>query len=397
MHGRPLTIDEYALGFALTSELIKYPTYWPVLNQVHRQYTEDPSSIAGASIQYLDKFETSDTLNNLPYPDYDDTGFFPRKRLEADLKKKILGRHPVITVLGDGGDGKSAVTLQTVFGLLSSNDHDFDAIIWVSAKSSKLTGPEIERIRTKITNSTAVFEEVSGLFEDEASDPMQRVLTLMKENKVLLIIDNLETIIDKKIKQFAEDVPGESKLVLTSRVPLGSDLTVHVGPFTENEALSFLRVLVHSFNIKALMKESDERLKYYAARLFNRPLLLKWFALGVLSGLNPANIVSDPKEALKFCLENVFDKLTPNAQKHLAALASLPRPASFAILAHVTDEDALLIESGLAELMRYAIIEQVSQNEHEIEFQVKPFAKAYLVRVLKLKSNSLDSNIKCNG
>ena len=122
--------------------------------------------------------------------------------------------------------------------------------------------------------------------------------------------------------------------------------------------------------------------------------MLKWFALSVLSGLNPSSIVSDPKEALTFCLENVFDKLTPNAQKQLAALASLPRPASLAVLAYVTDEDALSLESGLAELMRYAIIEQVSQNEHEIEFQVKPFAKAYLVRVLKMKSNSTEAVLK---
>lgn len=75
-------------------------------------------------------------LNNLPRVEYDDTGFVPRPKLEADLKKKILGRHPVVTVLGEGGNGKSALTLQTAYRLLNSDDHNFDAIIWVTAKAS---------------------------------------------------------------------------------------------------------------------------------------------------------------------------------------------------------------------------------------------------------------------
>jgi hypothetical protein len=87
----------------------------------------------------------TEVLNNLPRVDYDDTGFVPRFKLEADLKKKILGRHPVVTVLGEGGNGKSALTLQTAYRLLNSNDHNFDAIIWVSAKATILTLQEIVR------------------------------------------------------------------------------------------------------------------------------------------------------------------------------------------------------------------------------------------------------------
>ncbi|WP_170787080.1 tetratricopeptide repeat protein [Ruegeria lacuscaerulensis] len=394
MHGRPLTIDEYSKAFALTSELIKYPVYWPKLTEVHKRYSKDPNSITEAAIQYLDDFGFSDTFHNLPLPDYEDTGFFPRKKLEAELKKKILGRHPVVTVLGDGGDGKTAVTLQTLYGLLSSNDHDFDAIIWVSAKSSRLTASEIERIETEITNSMAVFGEIAGLFEENSGDPMERVLALMGENKILLVIDNLETIIDKKIKKFAEDIPGESKLVLTSRIPLGSDLAVHVDPFGDSEAISFLRVLTSTYNIKPLKKAGDEELKHFATRLHNKPLLLKWFALGVLSGLNPSTIVRNPQKALKFCLENVFDALSAQTKRHLSALVSLPRAASIAVLEHVTEDDVLLLEASLAELMRFAIVEQVSETKYETAFQIKPLAKAYLVRVLKASSRDSEEILK---
>ncbi len=394
MHGRPLTIEDYAKAFALTSELIKSPGYWGKLSEVQQRYSKDPESIAEAAVRHLDTFDFSETFHNLPLPDYEDTGFFPRQKLEKELKRKILGRHPVITVLGDGGDGKTAVTLQTLYGLLSSNDHDFDAIIWVSAKSSKLTGAEIERIETQITNSMAVFGEIANLFDENSEDPMQRVRTLMEENKVLLVVDNLETVIDERIRRFAEDIPGESKLVLTSRIPLGSDLSVNVEPFGDAEAISFLRVLISTYNIKALKKEKDDRLKYFTTRLHNKPLLLKWFALGVLSGLNPSSIVSNPQKALKFCLENVFDALSSQAKKHLSALVSLPRAVSLPVLEHVTKDDVQKLEASLAELMRFAIVEQISDNKYEIEFQIKPLAKAYLVRVLKATSKDADELLK---
>jgi LuxR family transcriptional regulator, glucitol operon activator len=394
MHGRPLTIDEYAAGFALTNELMRSQIFWPKLSAAFRRYTEDPASLAETAVQYLDEFGQPETFNNLPFPDYEDTGFFPRKRLEAELKKKILGRHPVITVLGDGGDGKTAVTIQTLYGLLASNEHDFDAIIWVSAKSSKLIGKEIERIENAITSSMEIFGEVARLFEVDVDDPMERVLSLMESNKILLVIDNLETVIDKTVQRFAEDIPGQSKLLLTSRIPLGSDLSIQVDPFSDNEALSFLRVLISTYNVKALSSETDMKLKHYAKRLHNKPLLLKWFALGVLSGLNPSSIVGNPENALKFCMENVFDALSSTAKNHLSAISVLPGPCSIPILAHVTEDEPGTIEASIAELSRHSIIERASENQYESCYQIKPLAKSYLVRVLKTRAKDSEDILR---
>jgi LuxR family glucitol operon transcriptional activator len=390
MHGRPLTIDDYAKAFALTSELLKSPSYWPVLRSNHLTYTEKPQSLVEQAIQYLKDFGSVEAYNNLPVPDYEDTGFFPRQKLEAELRKKILGRHPVITVLGDGGDGKTAVTLQTLYGLLSANDHGFDAIIWVSAKSSKLTGAEIARIETEITSSIAAFGEIVHLFEGEVADPLARLTRLMSENKILLVIDNLETIIDDNIRKFAEDIPGQSKLILTSRIPLGHDLSVNVQPFNEREAINFLRVLIKTYEIEYLRSEPDERLKFYSGRLHNKPLLLKWFALGVSSGLSPSSIVSNPEVALRFCLENVFEALSIRTKRHLSAMALLPQPASMSVLEFITDDDIFLLEASLAEAMRFAIVEQKVEIGSEITFQIRPFAKAYLVRVMKSAPKDAD-------
>jgi LuxR family transcriptional regulator, glucitol operon activator len=385
MHGRPLTTEEYSLGFSLANEFLASPAYWPDLHATYRLYNDDPKTFLSTSVALLEEDVSGEVLNNLPIPDYDDTGFLPRPELEKDLKKKILGRHPVVTVLGDGGNGKTALTVQTLYGLLQSNDHNFDAIVWVSAKSTKLTVGEITRIEGAITDSLGLFEEVAELFEPGDETPLDRVRRLLGNNRILLVIDNLETVLDESIRDFASDVPGESKILFTSRVPLGSDLSVTVEGFSEKEANAYLRRLIDAYDIKAMKTESAERLSIYVNRLGRKPLLIKWLALGVSSGLDPDKITANPEMALQFCMENVFDRLSNETHQVLAAMSVVPTAVSASIIQHITSFTDDSVERALAELLRFALIERVSSSEYERTYQIKPFSRAYLVKVLKTK------------
>lgn len=396
MHGRPLTVDEYARAFALIDELKRAPQYFPELVSSVLASEEDPRKFIASVSAIFDDSSFYGVFNNLPVPDYDDTGFFSRPQLEAELKRKILGRHPVITVLGDGGNGKTALTLQVLYGLLNSNDHGFDAIVWVSAKSSRLTITEVERIGNAISNSLELFNEVASVFENDVSDPRERVKILLENNKILLVIDNLETVLDDSIVDFASDIPGESKVVFTSRVPLGSDLSVNVGAFSEGEGISYLRALINAYGIDSLRKQKNEELKFFTSRLGNKPLLIKWFSLGVVAGLSPNNIVKNPVTALKFCMENIFESLSENAKSVVSVLIALPRPASLAVLQHVSSISAARIEMAIAELLKFSIVEDVKNNKYETNYQVKPFARAYAVRVLHVLGDVSTSEILSN-
>jgi LuxR family glucitol operon transcriptional activator len=390
MHGRPLTLDDYVCGFAFGNDLSKRSDIWPGLAASLTALQKNPDAIISQAVIVLEEDHSTAVLYNLPKVDYDDTGFVPRPRLEAELKKKILGRHPVITVLGEGGNGKTALTLQTAYRLVYSQDHDFDAIIWVSAKSSELTVKEIKRISEAITTSIDLFESIAE-FEPGAEDPISRVKRFLTENKILLIIDNLETILDPRIRKFAEDVPGHSKLVFTSRVPLGGDLAVRVDEFTETEAERFLRRLIDAHSIESLKRLASDTLQRHLKRLNYKPLLIKWFALGVLSGLAPETITRNPELALRFCLENVVDTLNEQTKKVAMAFAIVSGSHSALIIQVLTDLPSTDVEAAIATLLRYALIEDASRNPYERTYSMRAFARSYLSRIEKAQPEFVTS------
>ena len=390
MHGRPLTVDDYALGFALGNDLNKRPDIWRELSSSLSEMNNKPEAIISKAVLLLDDERSSAVLHNLPKADYDDTGFMPRQKLENDLKNKILGRHPVITVLGDGGNGKTALMLQTAYRLVYSQDHDFDAIIWVTAKSSQLTTKEIRRISDAITSSIEVFEQVAE-FEPGDDNPMQRVRRLLEQNKVLLIIDNLETVLDPLMREFSEDIPGQSKLVFTSRVPLGSDLSLKVNSFSEAESETYLRRLIDAYDIKSLRNVSKELIKKHLKILNYKPLLIKWFALGVLSGLSPESITRNPEIALRFCLENVIEALSSQAKRVAIAFATIPGSHPAIILQHLTELPSEDVEASIATLLTYGLIEDDSKDPYERTYSMPSFAKSYLSRIEKTQNTVIEA------
>jgi LuxR family glucitol operon transcriptional activator len=382
MHGRPLNIEEYAAGFRFAQELLSKSARWPNLQKNYIDYTKSPEMFASRAVSLLDAPPDFGVLNNLPLPDYDDTGFFPRKELERLLKNRILGRYPVVTVLGDGGNGKTALTLQTLYSLIESNDHQFDLIIWFSAKTSALSVEGVRAIADSVTSSSTI---ISGAAEYEPGDdpPIIRLRRLLEQNRVLLVIDNLETVTGGLIQELVEDVPGESKILLTSRVPIGGDLPINVPELSEEEGRRFLRTVAEAHSVAVLKGLSNERLDFFVSRLSFKPLLIKWFVLGVKSGLDPNAIIANPKVALRFCLENVIDKLSPAAQAVSVVLATVRASISAAVIKEISLLTSLHVEEGLVELVRFGLVDAEDPNGVDRVFKLRQFVSSYIARIVE--------------
>lgn len=379
MHGRPITVDDQILITAVANEFRSKPELWKNLSHVLGLLKDDPNKLSALIGDFFDGEITTETLHNLPTAEYNDTGFVRRKPLETRLMKRIESRNPVITVTGEGGNGKSALVMQMAYNLVKKNDHGYDAIIWVSAKASRLTTHEIIRIDNAITDSLSLFGAVADDFEPGEQSPIDRVYKLLEDNTVLLIIDNLETVLDDKILEFAEDIPGDSKLVFTSRLPLGVGVSLSVEAFSKDEALTYFHALVDAYDTKALRGYSEGQILSFIEKLHFKPLLLKWFVIGVNSGLNPRAIINSAKLPFEYCMESVLDKLSENAKKVCAALSLLPDGQSPNVVQSVTGLPISEVEEAFLKLTQFSLIAPDKGSGHSNSYTLGLLVQNFLI------------------
>jgi LuxR family transcriptional regulator, glucitol operon activator len=163
-HSRPLHEDDLAnfldlSKYALT-EFAKLN--WEQLADFKRKIDNDPTFVLRLEIP--DFWRTGDETihHNIPLPDYDDTSFLGRVDERKDVKKYLLGHHPVITIVGEGGVGKSALAMQCTYDLMDLGEEcPFDAMVWVSLKTRVLTARGVESIRDSVVNVLGVMQDLA--------------------------------------------------------------------------------------------------------------------------------------------------------------------------------------------------------------------------------------------
>lgn len=358
------------------------PKEWPNTADIINAIATNPDVIS----QYDKNFEIEDVstvLHNLPAPEFEDTGFLGRREQVDELDKAIRGPYPVITILGVGGVGKTALAVHAAYALAERTDCPFDAIIWTSAKTTRLTRVDIEQINGAIKDSIGIASDALMQFGVSTTDnPFADLLDLLSSFKVLLFIDNLETILDQRIRDFVKEVPPGSKIVFTSRIGLGAfDFTIPLGSLPGKESDRYFRRVAKVWNQDALASLPKDQVKAYCTRLDNNPLGIKWFTQAVAAGASPQVLVANPQQLLKFCLENILDKLTSDAKDVLEALAITGRnqtPAALTFLCEVSTETC---QEALRVLFTSNLISiTAGQIGHDDKYQITPIALTYISR-----------------
>ena len=134
-------------------------------------------------------------------------------------------------VVGIGGVGKSALALAIAdyyrehYEELPLKER-FEAIIWISAKEEILTitgrkqsAPPgmifrtLEDMYTTIAQ-TLEREDITRAIPEEHDRLVQKVLSTQR---TLLIVDNLESVADERVKTFLRSLPLPTKCIITSR------------------------------------------------------------------------------------------------------------------------------------------------------------------------------------
>ncbi len=135
---------------------------------------------------------------------------------DSDLKtvKKLVAEHRLTTVIGPGGSGKTRLATETARTMLA----DWPDGVWLVELAPSSADEDVAQAAL-----TGLGLRDALLGTATSNDPLDGLITAIRDREALLILDNCEHVIEAAAK-FADRVLGECRrvrILATSREPLG--------------------------------------------------------------------------------------------------------------------------------------------------------------------------------
>jgi len=326
-------------------------------------------------------------LANLP-------GKSPRYVPRPEMEERVLGelmleRHPIVTLTGAGGIGKTSLALEVLHRLAASDCRRYDLIIWLSARDIDLQPGGPKRVRPDVLS----LEDVSKLYVRLVSPssapspgvkPNEALATGLSSNTLgptLFVFDNFETL-TSPVEVFSwidTYIRPPNKVLITTRVrDFRGDYSLDVPGMTEKESGQLIREVAGALGIGGLLTPS------YIEEVFREshghPYVMK-ILLGEMAKagrhVKPERIVATQEEMLAALFERTFAHLTPAAQKVFLILCNwrslVAEPLLLAVLLRPENE-RVNVEAALEELTRSSLIEGIESPRDGQTFYSVPLA-----------------------
>lgn len=190
------------------------------------------------------------TYDNLPAPTY--SQFVMRPQAFAAVIDGLRQRTAALLIVGLGGNGKTSLAREVAARSLAGDPAvpPFDAIVWSSDKD-----------RAGTTNLSTVLDTIArtldypALAQLASAEKQHEVGQLLRRQRVLLVVDNVETITDQALLEWLLRLPEPSKAILTSRerhrVLWGSWL-VELRGMTDSEAGELIAQRLRALGLPAV-------------------------------------------------------------------------------------------------------------------------------------------------
>lgn len=315
--------------------------------------------------------------SNMPLPPGD---YVRRPAVEDDLQGVLNNdRHPMVTLSGRGGIGKTWLTLR-VLSEIAANGR-FDVILWFSARDIDLLPQGPALVRPAVLSRRDVAREVVRLVQPaeaqvrgfDAEQYLARILGSQDLGPVLYVFDNFETIRDPAdvFSWLDNYVRPPNKVLVTTRVrEFKGDYPVDVPGMTDQEAQELISQTSAALGISSLItsRYRDELIQESGGHPYVMKVLLGEVARTRIAG-SIQRLTASQDRILDALFERTWASLSPAAKRCFLTLSSwrsaIPRIALEAVLVR-PENDRIDVEAALEELRRFSFIEStVSSNDGE--------------------------------
>ena len=396
-HSRPLETGDLPRCLDTSDSFLALKNVaFPSLRHARQRLVEDPSFALGIQIPEYWPLD-SRVHHNLPLPEFDDTGFLGRENDRREVHKLLRSHYPVLTIVGEGGVGKTALALRCLYDLIDEPEATYDAIVWVSLKTTTLTEGGLVEVRDAVTSTLGLLRAIADNLGTPTSDDLQtgtlidEITEYLTEYRILIAADNLETIAGATLRDLLIGIPPGSKLLFTSRVGLGEFETRYaLQPLKLNTAVALMRRFAMVLGVTTISKASDNTLKKYCQRLFNSPLLVKWFVASVGRGADAQRVLNREgaqfQNALTFCFTSLHEHLTKHERTVIDTLTSARRPLSSTELYYLAQELSHgEIEEALGTLHTSSMVRRIAAISGSFNYRLSEPATAFVTAMFPPK------------
>src|ERR1039458_758257 len=336
------------------------------------------------------QFLVNESSYRIIRPDWDD--FVPRDGLCTSVIEGLQDERTFVTSLtGIGGAGKTALAC---WGVLQAYEKTwFDFIVSISAKDRALTSSGIREVPATgstlehLLNSRLETVGFSELISLPVTKKPKEVNGLIKGSKMLLFVDNLETVLDEALIKFLDNLPLPVKAILTSRKARvrKAVFPIEVGPFEEKEALTFLDLIAAKKGRGFIPDMNRKERQLIVESCFRIPLVIEWF-VGVVKDASSAiefarQLELSPKqseEVLEFSFRRVHEQLEFNARKVLKALCLFSEPQPIEALSAACGMRLDAVNAALDDLLDASLVIKVFDPQlNDTTFGMLPITRRF--------------------
>jgi tetratricopeptide (TPR) repeat protein len=273
----------------------------------------------------------------------------------------------------------------------------FDAYLFCSAKTTWLS-PQGVREETLANSSLDAFvrefarqlrlehvQRMTGSLERR-----QGLIDALAGRRVLLIWDNLETLIDEErhlIASFLNTLPAPSKSIVTSRKRAGeSAMTIRLDKLDESEARELIKDLAkRNPRLRAELAQSGPLLREIYVASGGNPLAISW-ALGLVdvAGLSLAQALARLRDGERssdlygFLFGALVDELQANDRLALVMLTTFYAPASLSAIGDVSGLSERQAEIALARLVQRSLVSDLENSRYALHPLTRTYVRATL-------------------
>jgi hypothetical protein len=322
-------------------------------------------------------------------------GYISRLALESELRSVVLdNRHPVITLVGRGGIGKTSLALSVLHELAGGTE--FLVTLWFSARDIDLLPQGPKLVKPHVLSSDDIAREFVRLMnpaeaQEKQFRPTPYFEKALSENAldgaILFVFDNFETVKNPVdlYNWLNALVRLPNKILITTRHrDFKGDYPVEVGGMTESESFQLMDATASTLGIGHLLNANYKETIYDESG--GHPYVIKMLLGEVAKArqLQPVErIVASQDEILDALFERTYTMLSSAAKRVFLTLCSwrsvVPKLALEAVLLRTVTE-RIDAEAAVTELVQTSFVELVTGHNEGEEFLAVPLAAAVFGR-----------------